>query len=450
MTETEAINYIEKLQGSGIVPGLSRIQGLLDRMGNPEKDLRFIHIAGTNGKGSTLAFVSTILSKQGYRVGRYISPSITCYRERFQVSGRNISADMLAKGMTAIKECIDAMEAEGADTPSAFEAETALAFWFFKEKKCDFVVLEVGMGGLEDATNVIPAPEVAALASISYDHMQFLGKTLKEIATQKAGIIKPGCSVVSQIQHDEAAEVIRKIAGENGCELSFVSQEDIVPGKVKAFKPGVTKQKDIRQLFSYKGYKKLQLSLSGRYQLKNAALAIEVIEALRRRGVKVSDEAVAGGLANTVWPGRFQMISEKPCIFLDGAHNEEAAQRLAETIDFYFTNTRIIYIMGMLKDKEYEKVASLTAPKAEAIFTVTPPGNARALSAYDLAVTVKEYNSAVTATDSLEEALEMAGLMAGKDGVIIVFGSLSFLGRMMELISDDGSGKNKNSNKITP
>jgi len=445
----EAMDYMLTLQGSGIRPGLERIACLLAYMGNPQDDLKFIHIAGTNGKGSTLAFISEILKEAGYRVGRYISPTISDYKERFQVNSKKISEAMLVKGVEILKSTIEKMAAAGEDTPSAFEAETALAFWYFKEKKCDYVTLEVGMGGLLDATNIIPAPLVCVLASISYDHMGYLGNSLGEIAAQKAGIIKKGSLVVSQYQHSEAAHVIEAKAAECGCALSVVNEDAIKSEKAAGFKDGGLNKGRIKQVFSYKGYKRLELSLLGRYQQKNAALAIEAIEALRQKGVKITDEALRNGLKNTEWPVRFQVVADRPCIILDGAHNEEAAVRLAESIDFYFTNSRIIYIMGMLKDKEYEKVAEITAAKAECIFTVTPQNNPRALSALTLAETVSKYNPKVTTADSPEEALEMASLMAGRDGVIIVFGSLSYLGKMMELIQD-GSGQDKRRSKITP
>ena len=435
MKASEAMEYIVRLQGSGIRPGLERIGLLLERMGNPQDSLKYIHIAGTNGKGSTLAFISEILREQGYRVGRYISPTIVDYKERFQINSKKISEAMFLKGVEFLKETIDRMEAAGEDIPSAFEAETALAIWFFKEKKCDYVVLEVGMGGLLDATNIIPAPLVCVLASISYDHIGFLGDTLGEIAEQKAGIIKPGSQVVSQSQHAEVTDVISRTAQEKGCTLRYVDESHIKSERSAGFKDGGLNKDRIKQIFSYKGYKKLKLSLLGKYQLKNAALAIEAVEALRTAGVRITDEAVRNGLENTVWPVRFQVVADRPCIILDGAHNEEAAKRLAESIDFYFTNSRIIYIMGMLKDKDYERVAELTAEKAECIFTITPQNNPRALSALTLAETVKNYNPKVTASDSLEEALEMARLMAGRDGVIIVFGSLSYLGRMLELVT---------------
>ena len=439
MTKSQAIEYLLSLKGGSITPGLTRVEELLKRMGNPQESLKFIHIAGTNGKGSTLCFISEILKDAGYKVGRYVSPAVSDYCEKYQVGGKSISSNMLIKGAELVREKIDEMIASGYDSPSSFEAETALSFWFYKEKKCDFVVLETGMGGLEDATNVIKNPLVCVLASVSYDHMAFLGDTLSQIAMQKAGIIKPGAHVVSAKQHDEAENVIKNKAVECGCKLSIVDM-DALQDKTVSENNRIHR----KQLFSYKNHKRLSLSLLGKYQLKNAALAIEAIEALKSQNIKISDDSIRNGLKNAVWPGRFQIVSEKPLIILDGAHNEEAAQRLAETIRFYFTNTRIVYIMGMLKDKEYGKVCEITTPLADCIFTISTPNNSRALDRLELAETVRKSNSNVTAADSIEEAVEMAKLMAGPDGVVIAFGSLSYLGKMMEL-TNNGSGKNKRS-----
>ena len=439
MKESEAIEYMLSLQGGSIKPGLDRIEKLLDLLGNPQEDLKFIHIAGTNGKGSTLAFISEILSESGYRVGRYISPAISSYREKIQVNGKSISTAKLIDGAEIIKTNIVQMVNDGLESPSSFEAETALALWYYKEKKCDYVVIETGMGGLLDATNVIPTPLVCVLASISYDHMGFLGDTLEAIARQKAGIIKPGCAVVSAVQLSDAEKVITETARINNCSLNYVNLDKLVD-KSEADYSSIKKL----QQFTYKEYKRLSVSMLGKYQLQNAALAIEAIDALKAKGIKVSDDAIRSGLKKATQPGRFQVVSDKPLIILDGAHNEGAAIRLAETIDFYFTNKRIIYIMGVLKDKEYEKVSALTADRAECIFTITPPGNPRALGALELAQTVSKYNKKVTSSDSVEEALEMARLIAGDDGVIIAFGSLSYLGKMLELVKN-GSGKNKRS-----
>ncbi len=420
---SEAIEYLTSLKGGKITPGLERIFSLLELMGNPQEKVRMIHIAGTNGKGSTLTFIAEILKASGYRVGRYTSPAVVDYRERFRVGDRNISESDLIRGISLIKEKISLLQNENKELPSAFEAETALAFWFFNEKNCDFAVIETGMGGLLDATNVIEKPALSVIASISYDHMAFLGDTLEKIAGQKAGIIKSGCPIVSALQHKEAADVIEKTAQEKGSELTVVS-EDLINDR-----SGTSKM--LNQTFDYKGYKKLKISLLGKYQLKNAALAIEAVDALKREGIKIKESAVYEGLEKADIFGRFQMISKRPCVIIDGAHNEEAAERLSESIDRYFPDRRLIFIMGMLGDKEVDKVCEIMAGKAEFIFTVTP-GNPRAMNAIELAGIAGRFNRNVTSSDSTAEAFEMASLMAGRDGVIICFGSLSFLAKMKE------------------
>lgn len=423
MTEREAMEFIEGCGRFGIVPGLDSIRELCRRLGEPQRELKFVHIAGTNGKGSVSAYIATVLKCAGYRVGRYISPTIFRYRERIQVNDRCISVRALCEGVALIREKCDEMAAEGLPHPTPFEIETALGFLYFKEKKCDIVVLEAGMGGLLDATNIIENTVAAVLTSISMDHMKFLGNSLEEIAVQKAGILKKGCAAVSSAQRPEVMAVIEKKAAVLHCPLTVSNFGEIAHAKY-----GLEKQQ-----FDYAGYQKLTISLAGRFQPENAALAVDVLAVLGERGFPVTEASLRQGLKETVWPGRFTIIGKKPYFIADGAHNEDAAGRLAESIEFYFTNRRIIYIMGVLKDKEYEKVIELTHSYADQIITVTPPGNPRALPAYDLACAVARVHKNVTAVDSLEEAVEMSMLLAGKDDVIIAFGSLSYLGRLMEI-----------------
>ena len=426
MNEKEAMAFIEETAGYGIVPGLDSIRELCRRLGSPQKDLKFVHIAGTNGKGSVGAYISSVLKAAGFKVGRYISPVIFSYRERIQVNDRNITVKALCQGMERIKDICEEMAEEGLPHPTPFDIETALGFLYFQEKCCDIVVLETGMGGLLDSTNIVENTLVAVFASISRDHMKFLGNTLEEIAAQKAGIIKKDCSVVTICQKEQAQKVISDQAQSLGCPLTVTEPETI-----KNIRYGLEKQR-----FDYKNRKKLEISLAGKCQPENAALALDVIDILMEKGFSVSEEAIVRGLAETRWPGRFTVIRKKPYFVVDGAHNEDAAKRLAESIEYYFTNKRIIYIMGVLKDKEYEKIIRLTAPYAEHILTVTSPRNPRALSAMELAREVALVHSQVTVVDSLEEAVEMSTLLAGKDGVIIAFGSLSYLGRLMEIVEE--------------
>ena len=434
MKYQEALDYLESLNTYGIVPGLDSITELCRRLGNPQDKLKFVHIAGTNGKGSTLAYVSTVLKCAGYRVGRYLSPTIFEYRERIQVNGKAISKAALCEGVEEIQSVVEAMVSDGFAHPTPFEVETALAFWYFLKKECDIVVLETGMGGLQDATNLITTTQAAVLASISMDHMKFLGNSLKEIAAQKAGIIKEGCEVVSMVQTAEAMEVVERAAKDKHCTLHIADVSF-----AKNIRYDVEKQR-----FDYGNLKKLEIGLAGKFQIANAVLAVKTIEVLGQKGFPVSEEALRKGLKETVWQGRFSVIGKKPLFIVDGAHNEDAAKKLADSIEFYFTNKRIIYIMGILRDKEYDKIIDLTSKYAEQIITITPPGNPRAMAAYDLAKEIARVHPAVTAVDSLEEAVEMSYLLAGKEDVIIAFGSLSYLGRLMEIVAKRSEEGHKN------
>lgn len=423
MNEREVYEYIGSI-GGRIAPGLDSIRELCRRLGDPQKDLKFVHIAGTNGKGSVSAFIAAALKAAGYRVGRYVSPVIFEYREKIQVNDSYIAKKALCQGMERIKEVCCEMEGSGLPHPTAFEIETALAFLYFQEKKCDIVVLETGMGGLLDATNIIENTLVAVLASISMDHMKFLGDTLEKIAGQKAGIIKKGCCVVSLRQEPAAMRVIEERAAEAGCKLMVAD-----PARASHIRYGLE-----RQRFDYGEYKGVEISLAGRYQIDNGALALEALNALAERGFWVREDRLRRGFLEARWPGRFTVLGRKPYFVADGAHNEDAAKRLAESLKFYFANKRIVYIMGMFRDKEYEKVISLTHQLADQIITVAAPGNPRAMSSYELAQAVAGYHPNVTAADSLEEAVEMSYLLAGKDDVIAAFGSLSFLGRLMDIV----------------
>ncbi len=424
MKYAEAVEYMESLNSYGIVPGLSNIENLCDALGNPQKDLKFVHIAGTNGKGSTLAYISTVLKKAGYKVGRYVSPTIFEYRERIQVNGRSISQKALCAWAERIKEVCDGLVTAGEKHPTSFEAETALAFAYFKEQGCDIVVMECGMGGRMDATNIIENTLVSVLAGISMDHMQYLGKNIEAIASEKAGIIKDGSRVVTAMQEERVLQVIRKKAGEKGCPLTVADL-----GEVKKIRYGLEKQR-----FDYGVWKNLEITLSGNYQIGNALLAIKVLEELIDLGYNITEKALRNGLKDTKWPGRFTVVGKKPYFIVDGAHNADAAKKLADSIEFYFTNKRIIFIMGILRDKEYETIIELTHSFADQIITVATPGNARAMSSCELAAEVAKMHPNVTAVDSVEEAVEISYLLAGKEDVIIAFGSLSFMGRMLGIL----------------
>lgn len=434
---------MDEMSKYGSVLGLDTIRGLLRELGNPQESLRFIHIAGTNGKGSVLAYTSTILSEAGYRIGRYVSPTVVSYLERIQVDGTWISEEMFAQMTSQVRDAIARLEEAHEPLPTVFEAETAIAFLYFKEVKCDLVVLEAGLGGALDATNIIQNTVCAVFSSISRDHIGVIGNTLEEIAENKAGIIKSGCTVVSADQLPSVTEILKKRAAQSGG--PFIEAE---PEKAKIHRA------DYRGMeLSYKEYSHLTTSLSGRYQADNLCTALEVVRFLNRNRYPVSEQAVKNGTAHTLWQGRFTCIGESPVFILDGAHNEAAAQRLRETVEDYFTGKKLIFIMGVFKDKEYDRIAEIMCPLAASVYTVALPDRKRGLPPGELAESVRGYCSHVTAVtdgdddmaaaaadqnssasatatgigDSISKAVAMALTEAEKEDVILVFGSLSYL-----------------------
>ena len=426
MNYKEARVYLDEVSKYGSVLGLESIRELLRRLGDPQNELKFIHISGTNGKGSVLAYLSTILSGAGYRTGRYISPTLFSYRERIQVDGEYIEKESLACHGTAIAAAAEDMQKAGLPSPTVFEIETALAFLYFKEKRCDIVTLEVGCGGLLDATNVITTTLMEVIASISMDHTDLLGDTLAKIAAQKAGIIKPDTMVVSAQQKSEAAQVIEDTCKEQHCTLQMVDESKI--SNVHYGAEG--------QTFSYKTWENVAISLAGSYQIKNAALALEGVAALRKLGYALSDQQVREGLLHTAWRGRFTTLRRDPTVIIDGAHNPAAALELKESLERYFPGKTLYFVMGMFKDKDYAQVIDLTAPLARHIITVETPGNPRAMPARELAEAVGKVNPSVEWADSVAHGVEKALAMAGKEDAVIVFGSLSFLGEAADAVNE--------------
>ena len=428
MNYEEARVYLDNVAKYGSVLGLDAMRELLRRLGNPEKGRKIVHIAGTNGKGSVLAFLSTVLTESGYRVGRYISPTLFSYRERIQVDGEYIEKEPLARLVTRIREASEAMDRDGLRTPTAFEIETALGLLYFAEKKCDIVVLETGMGGRDDATNAIAEVMMEIFASISLDHLGVLGNDLTEIAECKADIIRKNSLVISAFQKEEAAEVLKRTAAERNAKLITVD-----PGQISDVKYGYEDQS-----FSYGAEKNIRIHLAGAYQIENAALAWEAVQGLRSLGFRISDEAFRRGMEKTVWRGRFTCIHREPLVIMDGAHNEDAAKKLAASIETYFPGRKISYIMGVFKDKEYEKVIRITAPYAAKVTAVETPGNPRALPKEELKKVWETFGVPVTTADTIAEAVKENITSAEKEEIILVFGSLSFLGEAEKAVKELG------------
>ena len=420
MAEFDPVAYINEPRWQEVRPGLERSTALLDRMGRPQDRLRFVHVAGTNGKGSTCAYVASALKAAGYRTGMFTSPYIITFEERIRVNGENISIDDLRDVTLFVREHAEALAAEIGEHPTEFELMTAVAFEHFARSACDIVVCEVGMGGRLDSTNIIAPPEVCVITRIGLDHTDFLGTTIPAIAREKAGIIKDGSPVVSWPQDDEETQrVIDEIAASHGCAVykPDFSKLDMQP----VTKEGV-------RAFSYKG-EEFQTRLLASYQPYNAALAIEVIGALRRGGWNVDDTALETGIAQTKWPGRFEVVSSQaPTIIVDGGHNRQGADALASSLRDVFPGEKVTFIMSVLGDKDYRSMIHEVLPLANAFVCVTPP-NPRALSAEDLARAIREeagneQPSAVMPVASFPQALEKARKLAGPSGVICAFGSL--------------------------
>lgn len=427
MNYQEARLYLDELSKYGSVLGLESMRELLKRLGDPQKDLRFVHIAGTNGKGSVLAYLSTVLTQAGYRTGRYLSPHLCSVRERFQVDGQMISRENFVRYLTAVAEAAEEMADAGVGRPTYFEVGTAVAMLHFRETNCDIVVLETGLGGSLDATNVVETSVLEIITSISRDHMEVLGDTLEKIAGEKAGIIKPHTMVVSARQEPEAARVLEEVCRAQQCTLDTVDLDQVIP-----LSRGLEEQ-----CFTYKGWEQVRIGLTGTYQLKNAALALESVLGLRKLGFAISDQQVYEGMRRTVWRGRFTPIAREPAVILDGAHNEGGARELRDSLQLYFGGKKLYYIFGILKDKAYEKVIDLTAPLASRIITVETPDNPRAMPAQELKAAVAAVNPAVEAAGSLREAVHRAYGLAGRDDVIVIFGSLSFLSDVEQCVLEE-------------
>ena len=431
MTYEEALIYIEKVSQTGSILGLESIQNLMCELGDVQDKLQMIHIAGTNGKGSTGAFIESVLIEAGYRVGRYTSPAVFDPFEVWRINRENISLEDYLACLEEVKDACERMLAKGMAQPTVFEVETALAFIYFYKEKCDYVLLEVGMGGETDATNLIKKPVCSVITSISMDHMQFLGNSLEEIARVKAGIIKNGCPVVTaDTQKPEVMQVIKDVAEQKGAEL-FVAEAlqasaDVESNMTEAVQVSLT-----GIAYEHKDFGSVQLKLAGTYQIENSILAATVC----KKVLQLSNEVILRGLQKTSWPGRFEVVSENPLIILDGAHNEDAAEKLAQTIQKHFTNRKITYIIGVLADKEHAKMLKLMLPLAQHAYTVTPP-NKRALDGQTLAEEVKSLGKEAVYCESMKEAVTFAvkEAQAGEADVIVAFGSLSYLSALKKEI----------------
>ena len=404
MNYEESINYIKKISKFGSVFGLETMKKFLARLGNPEKGLRFVHVAGTNGKGSTTAYLSSILTEQGYKTGTYISPSVFCYNERFMLDGKMILDDDLALYMTTAKDAVEEMKKEGENLPTAFEIETALALLYFKAKGADICVLETGLGGRLDATNAVDKKLLAVVTKIGMDHMQILGSSLKKIAAEKLAIVK-GCPLCTVEQPSEVMPLVYSLSE------SYVA---------KGYE--LLSYSDKGQTFSFEGMK-YDIPLLGRHQIENASLAVLSAKVLNSKGFTISDEAIYNGLKNTKWQGRFEIIDcVKGKLILDGAHNEDGAKALYSALCDYFPDRKIGAVMASFKDKEYQKTVEIISGAVDEIYTVNAEGE-RSLPAENLAEIASKFVKA-KAFENIQDAISK---MFVHHDVVVVCGTLSIL-----------------------
>lgn len=429
----EAMNYIKNTAKFGSNLGLSRTEKILELLGNPHKKLKCIHIAGTNGKGSTTVMITSILLEAGYNVGMYTSPYLQEFEERIQINGKNIDKSDLSSIITRVAEVVDEVVKLGFDHPTEFEIITCAMFLYFCEKKVDYAVVEVGLGGRLDSTNVIE-PVISVIASISYDHMHILGNTLREIALEKAGIIKSGVPVVLYPQEDEVTEVIESVCHKSESALIKVPEDSVEFTGVSTdtFNDGKT----VQCLKISAGSRKysLQLSLLGKHQLLNSACVLYTIEELRKRGLSIKDEHIVEALRKVCWPGRLEVLRRNPLVVIDGAHNIDGITKLAESVDVYFKYDNIVLVLGILADKQVEDMIKVIVPKASRVITVTPHSERAELSK-ELALVVRKYNENVESFDDYEAAYNKALEYCDCNSLLLISGSLYMIGDMRTIIN---------------
>ena len=413
MNAQQAIEYIHSFFWKGSIPGLSRTQELLKRMGNPEKKLKFIHIAGTNGKGSTAAMTASILQKAGYRVGLYTSPYIYRFNERIQVNGVQIPDEDVATVTEYVKQFAEAME----EKPTEFELVTAIGFEYFLRQNCDIVVLEVGMGGALDSTNVIETPEVAVITNIGLDHTDYLGDTVEKIAETKAGIFKENGHAVVYRGAPSVEAVYEKVCAERNISLKKADFDSLV-----------CKSRSLEgQVFDCGDRKDLLLPLLGDHQLHNASVVLSIADTLKEIGWNITEENIRDGIRDVSWPGRFDIVGRDPLFIIDGGHNPQCIDALVVNVQDYLAGRKIIALTGVLADKDYGEMYRPMMPYIQEFVCITPP-NPRKLEADELAVHLSRVGAKATPCDSIAQGVKTAVEKAGKDGVVLCFGSLYTIG----------------------
>lgn len=427
MTFEQAMEYLRGLTKFGMNFGLGRITELLRRLGNPQEGLAIVHIGGTNGKGSTGVMIAAVLETAGYRVGSFTSPHLHAYTERYRINGQDIAPREVAALVSMLRPHLDAMVREGFEHPTEFEVSTAMAFCYFRQQNVDLLLLEVGLGGLIDSTNVITKPLVTVITNVSKDHMDYLGHTIAEIASVKAGIIKKGVPLVTAARDTVALEIIQQACRENNAPLVLVGR-DVgweAGGQISLAGQGL-------HIKGMRGdYRDLWLPLLGRQQLENAATALAVIELLCAKGFSVSTAALRAGLKSIHWPARMEIASTDPLVLIDVAHNHEGAKCLRRLWDDYFPGRQVVLVIGMLEDKEQGKVAAELAPRAR-LAIVTRPDSPRAGAWQQLAREIRPLAEEVRVIEEIKEAVVQGIAAAGPRDLVCITGSFYMVARARE------------------
>lgn len=475
MEYKQARDFIKETGTAGIIYGLDSIRSLMERLGNVQEQVPYVHVAGTNGKGSVCAMLAQILMACGYRTGIYASPAVFEPEEIIKINGEPVSKERFAGLIEKVQRACVSMEQDGLRRPTAFEVETAAAFCYFQEENCEIVLLEAGMGGSLDATNLIAHPFLSILTSVSIDHRAYLGDTLCEIAAAKCGIIKPGCPCVTAPQPPQVLEVIKKAAAEKEselwkadssviCNFAYDAQESRfeTAGMVTAGEQ--EKEAGMESSVAAAGQEKAgietalksetdeakkmnclaadlhgihgTLALTGACQRENLACVLTAVSLLKGKGLRITSREVLEGLSKVRLPGRFERIRTQPEIYIDGAHNEGAALRLQETVQNCLAGRRVVLIIGVFADKEYKKVLKIMLPCAAAVFTVTPD-HPRALDGRILAQQAAEYHTAVSYVPGISQAVRLAEEAAGTGGAVLAFGSFSYLKELKQAVKDE-------------
>lgn len=421
MNMNDVIALVNTNRGNGKKESLNRMIALLDKIGNPQKNLQFVHIAGTNGKGSTASFISSILNQTAIKTGLFTSPHLEKINERIRVNQITITDQEFIRLTETVAPFVDEVENELNEKLYSFEILTAVAFLYFAEKECELVILEAGIGGRLDATNTIDTPEVAIVTSIGLDHMKVLGDSKESIAREKAGIIKENGVLVFPEMEENLETIFYEKAAEQRAKVIKVKAADIMD-------LSLTEEASI---FSYKRFKQVRIQLIGRHQVMNACLAIEAINILQTKGYPIKDSAISKGLYETRWAGRMEKISDEPLIILDGAHNPAGVHSLKETIEALFKNKKLTFVVGMMKDKSYNDMIEMMLPFAERIYTVSPD-DYRGFDPKEVSDWIKEKGVQSQAYESVDSVIDTLKTESDGSDKIIVFGSLYLMGEFRE------------------